>query len=300
MSQFPANPPTPQQPDATGHTQPVATPPATPPAKATFKQYLRSRDFLSTFVALFFLAVALPLLVLYVFMPIITRHNSGVEVPAVANRPLKLAQQMLDDEGLRAEVIDSQYMLNLRPLAVITQDPPPGEKVKSGRTVYLVVNRESAPDAKLPDIIDVNLSQAKYMLQNWGLRLGNVQFVQGDATELVLQASHNGKRLKPGDVVKAGTTIDLMVSTGAHSSQIEIPDLVGRSLDEATALLNDAGLGVGNVQYGNSGKYKQNGVVYQQSPAYPAKRVNAGYAVSLWVTGKREKVSEGGTNSSNQ
>lgn len=280
--------PVPSVPQPSAHTQQGG-----PAAKATFKQYLRSRDFFSAVLLLGVLSVVLPLLVLYVFLPIMTHHNRGVDVPAVTNRPLPLAQQMLQDEGLVAEVIDSQYILTLRPLAIITQDPPAGEKVKSGRKIYLVVNRQSPPDAKLPDIIDVNLSQAKYMLQNWGLRLGRVQYVAGDANDLVLKATFEGRDLKPGEVIKAGSTIDLVVSSFAASNQVEIPDLVGRSLDEATSLLNDAGLSIGNVQYGNSGKYKQNGVVFQQSPAYPAKRVPAGYAVSVWVTGKRETVKEG-------
>lgn len=277
------------QPKAQPHTP--AGKPVTP-RRATFLEYLRSKDFFKLLAILVGTALLLPLFVLYVFLPLVTRQGSTVAVPDVMSRPEALASEMLHNNDLDVVVIDSQFVAGVQPRAVITQDPASGELVKPGRKVYLVLNKQTPPDTKLPDIIDVNLAQAKYMLQNWGLKVGKITYVAGDARDLILRAQIGSRSVKPGDPVKVGARVDLTVALGTAARDTEVPDLVGLSLDEATALLNDAGLAIGKVTYSRNPKYPEDGTVHQQRPAYPSPRVKPGTSVDLSVTGRRREASE--------
>ena len=71
-------------------------------------------------------------------------------VPDVKGMNLRIAENELDKQSLKSIVIDSSYVKGIAPGAILEQNPAGGSKVKSGRTVYLTVNADSAPKVAFP------------------------------------------------------------------------------------------------------------------------------------------------------
>lgn len=233
-------------------------------------------------------------LLLYGFLPLLTRQGAQVRVPKVQALTYSAAEDRLSSFGLSAAVLDSQYVHELPRGSVIKQVPEGGSTVKPGRTVYLIINKTQPPDTKLPDIRDVNLQQARYMLGNWGLNVGEIEYVAGDATDLVVGVRVRGREVPTGSVLKQGTRVDLTVSRGGSGAPVEVPNLNGRTLDEATALLNAANLSVGRVEYGRSPVRQPNGTVYDQKPTPEGGTVSEGSSVDLFIAGSAPNLVEGG------
>lgn len=273
----------PVKPPSSGHVQP------------SWRRYLRSADFFRLLVSSAAVGLGTVLLLLFVLLPIITRHGATELLPNVQKKPFTEARELLEEAGFKVAVIDSQYFPDLAPTAVIAQQPQPRALAKPGRTVYLVLNKQTPPGTKVPEIIDVNLQQVEYLLENWGLKRGKVSYVGGPARDVVIAATVDGQKVAPGDILPMGTALDLTVTQGYGSERIRVPNVVGLSLQDAASVLNDRGLGLGTVRFGKSGQYREKGIVYRQNPD-PAndKTVVQGYTVDVYVTGDGpESATEG-------
>ena len=121
----------------------------------------------------------------------------------------------------------------------------------------------------MPNIIGLSLSQAKKMLEDSGLRLGNVSEEYSDDYEkgIVMKQS-----IKSGEKTEENITIDIVVSKGAEEELISVPNLVGFDIQEAQRQLELNNLKLGNIKYQYSETYKKD-IVIKQTPAsgYEAK-----------------------------
>ncbi len=268
---------------------------AAAPSPTTLRAYVRSGEFWMTLGTGVGILLVIGVLLLFVLLPLLTRQGASRTVPTLAKLSYAQALERLDAQDLNATVVDSQYQPGAEPLTVITHTPAAGEQVKPGRTVYLVVAKQRPPTIRLPDIIDVNLQQGRYLLETWGLKVGRVSYVRGDATDLILRAEAEGRALKPGDPIRAGTLVNLVVSQGPGQQSVALPDLIGLKLSDATSRLNNARLAVGVVRYGRSAEFHEPGIVYRMVPPHrPDAELTEGYAVDLYVTGERTEVDEVG------
>jgi beta-lactam-binding protein with PASTA domain len=232
-----------------------------------------------------------------IFLPVITRHGDFVEVPQIAQISAKKAIIMLENEGLKPVIVDSQYVPDLPPLTVITQDPYPGSKVKPGRSVYLVVNKVIPPLVSLPKILNMDVNQAVSILKSWGLKPGHISYTEDFALNTVLNVRFQGKEIKPGSKVRLGSKIDLLVSKGLGNMKVAIPDLVGMEGGEAISFVLTSGLKLGTISY-NPGSKLPEGSVYAQHPKFVVgDSISYGVTVDIFISGKEpEEAIEGESN----
>jgi len=264
-----------------------------PDEQASFRQYLQSRELWLTLALLIGGGIAMLFLFFEGILPQITRHNESIIVPRVVNKPLAEAREQLHEKHLKVKV-DSQYRPALPPLTVLIQEPRGLARIKPGRTVYLVVNQTQPPTVKLPDILEVNLQQATYMLENWDLNAGKIEMVDGRAPNQVQRAEVNGREVRPGDPVQKGTTVDLFVSKGLGKEKVALPDVTGIPIAEASALLQYYNLSIGEVRF-DSLSYKEPGLVLSQYPKSSGiDSVFEGLSVDLQVAGRPEEVLKDG------
>lgn len=256
-----------------------------PTGPVSFVAYLKSREFWVTVGLMVGSLAIIGVVVLYLVLPLYTRHNSLVVVPDVTNERYSVARSKLVSAGFDVDVLDSQYVENLSPGAVVSQEPGAFDNVKPGRTIYLVLNPSTPPSTRVPQVIDVNLQQARYMLDSWGLRIGRLEYVSGQERNLIREISFEGRKLEAGDELPRGSRVDLVVSRGDGNALTNIPDVVGMTLGEATALLNANSLGA-QVVYLGTVAGTPDGTVMDQSPS-PGRQVSAGYGVELRVAGNR-------------
>ena len=83
-----------------------------------------------------------------------THHGEEIAVPNVRHKVFSDASSVLEDVGLKVMVKDTGYVKTLPPDCILEQTPAPGEKVKSGRIVYVTINSPHTPTLTLPDVID--------------------------------------------------------------------------------------------------------------------------------------------------
>jgi len=268
------------------------------PPKPSLWQYLMSKEFLLTVGSLILGVVLLVLLIFFAFLPWVTHHNDTVEVPDVTSDLLKKRFVIMDKAfedlkrvGLNPIVNDSQYYRDLPPLTVIRQEPVGLSIVKPGRAVYLVVNKSSPPSVKLPDIIDINIDQARNLLENWKLKVGRLTYSQGEYPNLILQAQFKGRVLEKFEEVPEGASIDLLVSRGHGPMRVELPNLSGLELQQAITRLNLLGLRA-SVSYSEKGGTP--GLVLSQSPRFGSQdSVYQNVVVYLTVSGSPDAIPEG-------
>ena len=110
-------------------------------------------------------------------------------------------------------------------------------------------NSDSKNLVEVPDVTGQTLDQAKSAIQSAGFKVGNVQQTYSDKVDSgkVISQDPAGKSKKA-----KGTSVNLTVSQGTQ--EIEVPDLTGKTADEAKKLLQANGLKykAGTAEYSDS------------------------------------------------
>lgn len=94
---------------------------------------------------------------------------------------------------------------------VLTTDPLPGTTVAQATRVNLVLSLGGTGDTwVVPDLIGKSLNEARALLLNHGLQLGEVQYIKSQGIEAGTVLLQNPQA---GATVQRGDTINLAVST---------------------------------------------------------------------------------------
>lgn len=196
------------------------------------------------------------LMIDFIIMPYYTNYNEGITVPDVTKTSLKEATALLEDYGLRHEVLDrrshSAYPANY----IIDQSPSPQQIVKPNRKIYLTVNTSSTPQTVVPDVINMSLRNAEIQLENHGLVVGTKSYESSRFRNTILRQS-----VAAGDSVARGTVVNLAVSDGLGSRMVDVPEIIGLRLSQAQQNITKAGLRVGEVRFQPSREYTPNIVI---------------------------------------
>ena len=219
-------------------------------------------------------------------IPWYVNRGGIVVVPSVVGNNVDDALQVLSSVGLEGRKGDTRPAKD-QPLGeVIVQNPQPGETVKKGRRVYLTISG-GEQFVSVPDVKGRTLRDAHFALEREGLKLGGVEYQPSDTfpqNTVVEQSAIPGTRLKRDHYVS------LVVSQGAVSQKVKVPDIGGKPLSEATALLKAMGLQVGNITYLQSSSLLPNTVVEQFPRA--GELVMTGQSIDLFIVQGGEKKKE--------
>lgn len=148
------------------------------------------------------------------FLNVWTAHGKVQVVPDVRTLSVSEAQAALRGCNLLTEVVDSVYGSQTARGAVVEQVPPPGNKVKPGRTVYLTINAFEPKKVTLPELVGSSLRQAKATLQSLGFTDVREQRVPSDYKDLVISVKSLGVPLRAGSSVSATAPIVIEVGEG--------------------------------------------------------------------------------------
>ncbi|NJC69742.1 Stk1 family PASTA domain-containing Ser/Thr kinase [Planosporangium thailandense] len=175
------------------------------------------------------------------------------KVPDEGGKDVALAQKDLAEIKLTVQV--TQVYDDVVPAGtVVGTDPAAGSTVKPNTKIVLKVSRGRAP-VTVPNVVGQPVDQAQNALAGQGLK---VAVKQQDSTQpantVLSQDPVDGTGVEPG------TTVTLTVSKGPPA--VTVPDVNGRSADEARQILTQAGLqvqvvGGGTVRVQNPGAGQQ-------------------------------------------
>lgn len=210
-----------------------------------------------------------------------TQHGVEVEVTDVRGMVVAEAQPILEAQDLHLVVIDSTYSDKVPFGTIVEQDPKPMSHAKHGRSVYVTINATTKRQVAVPNLQDMSYRQAETTLRGLGLRVDTVYDYKPSAyRDLVLDVKRNGESVTPGTKLPVGTLVRLVVGKGMGEEQVEVPSVVGLSLQEARSTLLSYRLIVGAVSYDEPAAEGVAQYVYLQTPRAGATVVE-GDAVTL-------------------
>jgi beta-lactam-binding protein with PASTA domain len=255
-----------------------------------FWPYLKTRQF-RTNLLLAMGSVFLLVLIIFFSLGFYTRHGSGIPVPQLKGLSIEKAMTILKDQGFDYK-IDSVYVLDQPPGAVVEQDPDPGTNVKENRTIYLTVVTRLAPPVALPDLEPYTYREAVATIANYGLKVGDTTYKSDIARDRVLEVRFAGQPIKPGTKLPKGSKIDLVLGNGEGASEVEIPDLVNQDLDAAKFVIKNGGLSLGIITYQGTITDSTNVVVVAQSPMKTDSVTKTGNGTRINLTVAQGKKSD--------
>ena len=180
----------------------------------TFIKFLFTKVFLKQLSIAVIALLGLAFVILF-WLKFTTNHDQKIEVPSLAKMSLDTAENKLNEIDLRFEVIDSSnYNPNFPKYSVIEQIPKAGAFVKENRKIYLTLNRSGYVFLKIPEVAGKTRRQAEPTLISMGFEIGKITYKSYIALDEVLEMSHKGKKLNPGDEIQKTSVIDLVLGDG--------------------------------------------------------------------------------------
>ena len=156
---------------------------------------------------------------LWVWMLKYTMHGESIEVPKVKGMMINDAQYALERLELVAVVVDSAYVREQPAGIVLEQTPGIGSRVKSGREIYLTVNRKQTPTNTIPDIAgNCSRREAEARLRALGFKIGPMEFIPGDP-DWVIALKVNGREVYAGERVPCDAPVVLVVGNNSVDSE---------------------------------------------------------------------------------
>jgi beta-lactam-binding protein with PASTA domain len=196
---------------------------------------IKSKPLLKNFLFAFLTAVSIVVATL-VWLNFYTNHGEKIETPNFLGLSIEEAGELAKNKGLRL-TIDSVYA-NKQKNTVILQSPKPFSDsleswVKSNRIIYLTVVRKMEQKIKLPSIKDNSKSLAATKLTIAGLNMKWIP-VPSPYKDVVLDVKYKGKSVRKGFILPKNSTVEVLIGEGQNlTAQIQIPNLVGKTINEA-------------------------------------------------------------------
>ena len=196
----------------------------------------------------------------------ITGNGKTEKVPNVVGLDVLAAQKNIKALGFDVVLQDSIYVDTLARNGVLRQTPEADEVVKKGRTIYLTINRVIAPQVDMPNLIGFSLKSAQTYLKVLGLRIGSINLVTNRNKNVIIDQLVGANPIAPGTKISSGTMINFTVGDGGNSIGIEVPDLIGLTVQMAKSTMAGLGLIVGNIISSAVIQDTANAYVIQQTP----------------------------------
>lgn len=196
-------------------------------------------------------------------------------IPAVANKTVAQAQQLLNEAGFQSstrDVFDDDVPSGL----VVGTDPVAGTETRKFQPVALFVSK--GPQLfELPKLTGMTLEEAKSELNKAEMALGTVteKFDEGIAAGMVLAQDPAS-----GTPARHGTPVALTVSKGPEP--IPVPSVVGMDEDDAVDAIEAAGLKADVAKDKVNDRNVPKGSVAAQSP--PNGTLTRGGTVTLTIS----------------
>lgn len=227
--------------------------------------------------------VLLTFIFLKVFLPSYTNHGETVSVPDLTGFDYVEIEDFLSTRDLKYEInIDSGFNADLKPLIVLKQTPKPGNKVKSGRKIYLTLNSKNAPLLKMPNLVNSPLKNVQEILANAGLVRGDIEYVPDIGRNVVLEQKYRGRNIQEGFEIPKGSQIDLVVGDGLGNQSLNVPRLIGMDEVDAEFLIIGSGLRMGRINYIPNDSIPKGTIIKHLPPA--GVEVKTGESIDLWIS----------------
>ncbi len=206
-----------------------------------------------------------------------------IEMPDFTGKKYESIRKAQQYSGFTFEVEDNQYNDLYDRGEVISQKPKAGTKVKQNSIVRVVVSNGTKV-IQMPNLIGLEETAAYQELAALDMEYQKVEIFSDDPIGTVVNTEPGY-----GSEVPASTIVKVQISMGPENKMVTVPDLRGRDVESARALLQENDLEIGGISYVISDAPAN--TIVSQDPA-PTSQVSAGAFVNLNVSGGEEIPNE--------
>lgn len=179
-----------------------------------------------------------------IVLPSITSGSATITIPKLVGNSLSDAERKIKQAGLSMEITKEVNSEKVPAGAVVTQIPAPSSVVKAGRCIYVTVSK-GAEMVDMPYVKGLNMRNVRMSLLKAGLELGKTSY---EFNENYGKDTIAWQSVSAGSKVAYGAFIDVVVSKGSEA-QTKIPNLINLTYLEATTMLTESGLSIGDITY---------------------------------------------------
>lgn len=206
-----------------------------------------------------------------------------VTVPDIAGLSEEQARDALVGAELEWGSPGRDYSDTVPAGSVISATPAPGSSVRVGTAITAVISR-GVEQKKVPDVVGKPQAEAEKAVEEAGLSVGAVteDFSDDVAAGAIISSSPAS-----GEMVNHSSAVAMVVSKGRRPATV--PDVTGKSLEEATAAIQEAGLTLSGSTEAFSDDVAA-GLIISSDPAAEAEGYFYGDSVSVVVSKGPEMV----------
>ena len=164
---------------------------------------------------------------------VVSRGPPPVAIPDVTGMPLADAQATLQQAGFVVELV-REFNEDIAKDITLRSDPAAGTKKRPESTIKLVVSDGPAPVA-VPDVAGKSYDEAVTILA--GVKLGAAK--EDQFSDSVPAGVVMGTEPAAGQLVPRDSAVKVVVSKGPE--MVQVPNVVGMSVEAASAALRDLG-----------------------------------------------------------
>lgn len=160
--------------------------------------------------------------------------GANVTVPTIVGLSQGDAKKAVEAVNLKFTV--AQNMASDKPVGTVVQcTPTQGTKVKASSEVRVAISSGNA-NTTVPNVKNMDISSAKDVITNSDLKVGDITYAYSSyiPTDSVISQTPDSD-----SKVSSGTLINLVVSKGSEVKNVSVPDLTGKTYDQASTLLSN-------------------------------------------------------------
>lgn len=214
-----------------------------------------------------------------------TRHDKVYTMPDFVGQDYREVKREYAKD-FHFILIDSVYPKGQQPGSIYQQDPLPGSKIKKGRNVYAIIVAVTPEKTVMPNLKGISLREAIGRLESSGLEVDHLDYVNYSYKNNVVEQYYQGQPVAEGTELVKGSKIVLSVGIGDDKSNVKVPNLIGKSAEEAKRLLNLASLNLGKESWEDRDSL-QYMCIRRMSPGPSSGSVKAGTYIDVWYHSSR-------------
>ncbi|MER7461831.1 Stk1 family PASTA domain-containing Ser/Thr kinase [Streptomyces sp. NPDC097981] len=194
-------------------------------------------------------------------------------VPKFIGETFEQAQKTGDNVGLKVEKEADEPCDNQPKGNICSQNPAPDTKVDKGSTVKVKVS-SGAPEVPVPNVLNLTFDDAEKALKEKGFAAEKKTQESDRPAGTVLDQNP-----KSGGKAQKGSTVTVTVAK--EPAKAEMPDLMGKTREQAVKALTDAKLKLGSTTEVDSPAAPPRTVVQQQYQ--PGEQLAVGTTVNIQI-----------------
>lgn len=180
------------------------------PMNQGVKPVKKKKKPVAIFVAILILLLAIAAAVVFFVMP---------KVPNIIGENMDDAIETLQKQGFKVEDNDIEYVFDeAADIDEVIEQTPVADKNTFGKEVALVISKGPA-QVKMPDVLGMTEAKAKTALQKVGLKSNIKKIFSNEDLDTIISAEFD-----LNDLVKSGSTVELIVSKGPDPDIIVFTD----------------------------------------------------------------------------